>query len=84
MPSCSLLSIRETRAHPRKSRGEQGCAQLRTRLTVPRPHPAARLAVSRLEGKEDLLPLLVGATPQAVNDGLLIRPWRKRQQGWVG
>lgn len=52
---------------------------------VPQPGrerpPSARspphLPVSGLEGQEDLLPLPVGATPQAVDDGLLIGPWGK-------
>lgn len=48
------------------------------------PYPDTHLPISCLEGQEDLLPLLVGATPKAVNDGLLISPWRKEGWEWAG
>lgn len=75
----------EAYSAPRKSWAHRAVLEDRPRLRRDQASlctsPAhTHLPISCLEGEEDLLPLLVGATPQAVNDGLLIRPWRKR--GW--
>lgn len=43
------------------------------------------LPIGCLEGQEDLLPLFIGTTPQAVDDGLLVSSCRKKSghgQDW--
>ena len=78
------------RSRPTRPQGKAGvglCQRicLNSRGTPPNPHLAnTHLPISCLEGQEDLLPLLVGATPQAVSDGLLISPWRKERWEWAG
>lgn len=68
---------------PRKSRAVLEDASFRgTSLPGPSRHP--HLPIRCLEGQEDLLPLLVGATPQAVDDGLLVSSWRKKRWEWAG
>ena len=79
---------------PTQPQGKAGCVGLcwrigldsgGTRSLYALPLTHTHLPISCLEGEEDLLPLFVGATPQAVNDGLLVSPWGKRggsRQGW--
>lgn len=40
----------------------------------------SHLAIGSLERQEDLLPLLVGAVPQAVDDGLFVSPWGEEEE----
>ena len=47
------------------------------------PGTNTHLPICCLEGQEDLLPLFVGATTQAVNDGLLVSPWWKERWEWA-
>lgn len=62
------------------------CLDLRGTTPLPTKHiyTQTHLSISCLEGQEDLLSLLIGTTPQAVNDGLLISPWRKKRWEWAG